>query len=96
MAPGDFGAFNHRLLIGNFGDGTLHAYNAVTGRHERMMLDDNGNPLSIDGLWGLSFGNNGKAGSAIELYFTAGPNDEQNGLFGKLVPASGEQRGSNE
>jgi len=96
MAPGDFGAFNHRLLIGNFGDGTIHAFNAVTGSHEGMMLDVNGIALSIDGLWGLSFGNNARAGSAIELYFTAGPNDEQNGLFGKLVPASGEQRGSNE
>jgi uncharacterized protein (TIGR03118 family) len=96
MSPGDFGVFSHRLLIGNFGDGTIQAYNAFTGKHEGMLLDANSQPLVIEGLWGLTFGNNAKAGSAIELYFTAGPNDEQDGLFGKLVPVAGDQRGSND
>jgi uncharacterized protein (TIGR03118 family) len=99
MTPGDFGVFSHRLLIGNFGDGWIHAYNPFTGKHEGYLRDGNGAPIAIDGLWGLSFGSgtaNGKSGSAIELYFTAGPNDENNGLFGKLVPVAAELRGSND
>jgi uncharacterized protein (TIGR03118 family) len=96
MSPGDFGAFPHSLLIGNFGDGWIHVYNAFTGKHEGYLQDQNGAPIAIDGLWGLAFGNNAKAGSAIELYFTAGPNDESGGLFGKLVPIATDQRGSND
>ena len=96
MAPGDFGVFNHRLLIGNFGDGWIHAYNAVTGKHEGYMIDANGHPIAIDGLWGLSFGSDSKAGLATTLYFTAGPQDESQGLFGTLVPVASDQRGNNE
>ena len=96
-APSDFGVFSHRLLIGNFGDGTVHAFNAVTGDFEGTLLDSNGAALAIDGLWALSFGSNSvAAGSAIELYFTAGPNDENDGLLGKIVPVAAEQRGNNE
>jgi uncharacterized protein (TIGR03118 family) len=95
-APSDFGVFSHRLLIGNFGDGTIHAFNAVTGDFEGTLLDSTGAALAVDGLWALSFGSNGTAGSAIELYFTAGPNDENDGLFGKILPAAAEQRGNNE
>ena len=94
-APSDFGVFSHRLLIGNFGDGTIHAFNAVTGDFEGTLLDASGATLTIDGLWALGFGN-GTAGLATELYFTAGPNDESNGLLGKLAPAAAEQRGNNE
>jgi len=96
MAPSDFGQFSHRLLIGQFGSGEIHAFNAVTGMWEAGMLDQNGAKLSIDGLWGLTFGNNARSGSAIELYFTAGPKDESQGILGKLVPVSSEQRGSAE
>jgi uncharacterized protein (TIGR03118 family) len=96
QAPSDFGVFSHRLLIGNFGDGTIHAFNAVTGRFEGTVLEASGAPLTIDGLWALGFGNNGAAGSAIEMYFTAGPNDENDGLFGKITPSAAEQRGNNE
>ena len=95
-ASSDFGAFSHRLLIGNFGDGKIHAFNAVSGDFEGTLRDSAGAALTIDGLWALSFGNNGTAGSAIELYFTAGPNDENDGLFGKIVPVAAEQRGNNE
>jgi len=45
-SAGDFGKFTHRLLIGNFGDGTIHAFNTFTGKHEGMMMDD-----STDSLW---------------------------------------------
>lgn len=96
QSPGDFGAFSHRMLIGMFGDGTVHSFFTANGAWETPMLDANGHLLSIDGLWGLTFGNNAGAGSAIELYFTAGPNHESDGLLGKLVPVSTEQRGSSE
>jgi uncharacterized protein (TIGR03118 family) len=95
-APSDFGTFSHRLLIGNFGDGTINAFNPISGEFEGKLLDANGAALWIDGLWALSFGSNGPSGSAIELYFTAGPNDEGDGLFGKIAPAAAEQRGNNE
>jgi uncharacterized protein (TIGR03118 family) len=97
MAPGDFGPFSHRLLIGNFGDGTINAFNAVSGKFEGTLLDANGANLSIDGLWALSFaGNSTKNGSATELYFTSGPNDEGDGVFGKLTATDTEQRGNTE
>lgn len=97
MAPSDFGPFSHRLLIGNFGDGTIQAFNLFTGRHEGAFLDTQGNPLMIDGLWALSFGGDaGHSGLATELFFTAGPNDESDGLFGKLTATPSEQRGNAE
>jgi uncharacterized protein (TIGR03118 family) len=90
LAPGDFGKFTHRMLIGNFGDGAIHAFNLVTGKHEGAMLDDlTGLPLVIDGLWGLSFGGDSvNDGMATTLYFTAGPNDEADGVLGTLTAAS--------
>jgi uncharacterized protein (TIGR03118 family) len=97
LAPSDFGVFSHRFLIGNFGDGTIHAFNAVTGRFEGTMLGDDNTKVEIPGLWAISFASgNPKSGAATDLYFTAGPNDENNGLFGKLSPAPNEQRGSTE
>lgn len=97
QAPGDFGAFSHRLIIANFGDGFLHAYNAVSGKHEGQLLDANGAPIWIDGLWAISFGGNStNNGMLNELYFTAGPNEENNGLLGKLAPVGTDQRGNSE
>ena len=97
QAPGDFGTFSHRLLIGNFGDGFIHAYNAVSGKHEGVLQDANGAPIWIDGLWALSFGGgNTNSGLANELFFTAGPFDETYGLLGKLAPVAADQRGNNE
>jgi uncharacterized protein (TIGR03118 family) len=89
-APGDFGKFTHRLLIGNFGDGTIHAFNLFSGRHEGAMLDDTtGATLSIGGLWALSFGGDAtNDGLATTLYFSAGANDENDGIFGTLSAAS--------
>jgi uncharacterized protein (TIGR03118 family) len=100
LAPGDFGKFSHRLLIGNFGDGTINAFNITSGRHEGTALADaTGQPLVIDGLWALGFGgvsatNNG---SPTTLFFTAGPNEEADGLFGTITAAStAEQPGNTE
>jgi uncharacterized protein (TIGR03118 family) len=97
MAPTDFGVFNHRLLIGNFGDGTILAFNIVTGRFEGRLLGTDNNPIVIDGLWGLAFGGDApNNGLAKELFFTAGPDDENAGLFGKITPVAAEQRGITE
>ena len=97
LAPGDFGPFSHRLLIGNFGDGWIHAFNLVSGKLEGTMLDPTGAPIAIDGLWGLSFGgDNANSGQATVLYFTAGANDENDGIFGTLTATSSEQRGNAE
>jgi uncharacterized protein (TIGR03118 family) len=97
LAPGDFGPFSHRLLIGNFGDGTINAFNALTGKLEGTLLNASGSALAIDGLWAISFGSDSpKDGIATELYFTAGPNDESNGILGKLAATPAEQRGNSE
>jgi uncharacterized protein (TIGR03118 family) len=98
LAPGDFGKFSHRLLIGNFGDGTIHAFNLFTGKHEGAMLDDTtGMTLTIDGLWGLSFGGDSvNNGMATTLFFTAGPNDEADGIYGSLTALAAEQPGNSQ
>jgi uncharacterized protein (TIGR03118 family) len=90
LAPADFGEFSHALLIGNFGSGTIAAYNQVTGEFIGNMLAPDGTTLSIDGLWALAFGNGGPSGPGNTLFFTAGPNGETDGLFGTLTPISGE------
>jgi uncharacterized protein (TIGR03118 family) len=96
-APSDFGVFSHRLLIGNFGDGRIRAFNAVSGKFEGTLLNPDGTQIWIDGLWALSFGGDGaKNGLATELFFTAGPNDENDGLFGKITAVATEQRGNSE
>jgi uncharacterized protein (TIGR03118 family) len=85
LAPASFGAFGNALLVGNFGDGHINAYNASTGALMGALTDANGQAVSIDGLWGITFGNGGSAGGANQLYFTAGPQAEAHGLFGVLV-----------
>ena len=84
IAPAGFGDVGGDLLVGNFGDGSIHAYNPSTGTFVETLTDANGNPLVIDGLWGLDFGNGGNAGPKSTLYFTAGPDGESHGLFGEL------------
>ena len=95
-APSDFGVFSHRLLVGNLGDGTIHAFNLLTGRLEGTLEDATNKPISVDGLWALGFGNNGTAGSSTTLFFTSGPNEYGDGVLGTLTPAAAEQRGNNE
>ncbi len=86
QAPSSFGAFSGDLLVGNFGDGWINAFDPTTGNYIGAMTDAMGNPIAIDGLWALSFGNGGNGGDKNKLYFTAGPNGENNGLFGNLQP----------
>jgi uncharacterized protein (TIGR03118 family) len=84
LAPSDFGDFSNDLLVGNFGDGTINAFDLNTFAFEGQLLGNDGNPLSIDGLWALAFGNGASAGPKNHLFFTAGLNGENDGLFGEL------------
>jgi uncharacterized protein (TIGR03118 family) len=84
IAPAGFPMFAGDLLVGNFGDGTIHAFDPLTGTPFGALQGPSGD-LSIDGLWGLRFGNGGPGGTPGTLYFTAGPDSESNGLFGSLV-----------
>jgi uncharacterized protein (TIGR03118 family) len=84
IAPRRFGQFTGALLVGNFGDGRIHAYNRFNGRSLGALRDDAGNAIEIDGLWGLQFGN-GVTGDHNTLLFSAGPNEEANGLFGSIT-----------
>jgi uncharacterized protein (TIGR03118 family) len=83
LAPKNFGPFSGDLLVGNFGDGTINAFDPLTDAFEGQ-LKKTGGVLSIDGLWGLGFGNGGSAGPFNALYFAAGINDEGDGLFGRI------------
>ena len=88
LAPAGFGPFSGDLLIGNFGDGEINAFaKQADGSWERAgaLRDSSGRTISIDGLWGIGFGNNGAAGPSTTLYFAAGPDDEANGLFGSIT-----------
>lgn len=84
IAPSSFGALAGTLLVGNFGDGRISAYDLGSDSFVGQLDGTDGNPLAIDGLWGLSLGNDGGAGSSQDLYFSAGPGDESHGLFGVL------------
>jgi uncharacterized protein (TIGR03118 family) len=84
IAPSSFGALAGKLLIGNFGDGTIHAFDPTTHQLLGAVTGKDGKPIAIDGLWALMPGNGGAAGSDQSIFFTAGPNDEKNGLFGVL------------
>jgi uncharacterized protein (TIGR03118 family) len=85
VAPSGFGDFSGALLVGNFGDGRINAYDPATGVFRGTLSESPGHPLEIDGLWGLAFGNGVTAGDATTLYYAAGPEDERHGLFGKIT-----------
>ena len=93
LAPADFGKFSGNLLVGNFGDGSINAFDlnrfrgtgALQQRGQLHAAD--GRPIAIDGLWAIAFGNGASAGAQNVLFFTAGPFGEQHGLFGTLVVA---------
>jgi uncharacterized protein (TIGR03118 family) len=87
MAPAEFGPFAGDLLIGNFGNGRINAFDpSATGKlaFEGRLRDANGDAIAIDGLWAIAFGNGGNAGPTDTLFFTAGPDDESHGLFGMI------------
>ncbi len=85
IAPTSFGSFAGDLLVGNFGDGTISAFDPLAGTFFGQLLDIANTPLKIDGLWGLITGNDGGAGSSQRIFFSAGPSDESQGLFGVIA-----------
>ena len=85
LAPANFGGLSGALLVGNFGDGRINAFNITTGSARGHMFRPDGSNLMIDGLWGLAFGNGAAAGPTNTLLFTAGPDHESHGLYGRLV-----------
>lgn len=85
LASSDFGIYSHDVLVGQFGSGEILAFNAVTGKFEGKLNGTDGNPIHIDGIWGIAFGNDASAGPATTLYFASGPDHESNGLFGSLT-----------
>jgi uncharacterized protein (TIGR03118 family) len=86
LAPASFGALGGNILIGNFGNGHINAYNPTTGEFIDKLRTPHGQAVVIEGLWTIMFGNGGRGGDPGTLYFTAGPNDEEDGLFGSLAP----------
>jgi uncharacterized protein (TIGR03118 family) len=90
-APGGFGAFANDLLVGNFGDGEIHAFDPISGAFLGTLSASNGNPIEIPGLWDITFGNGGAGVDPNAIYFTAGLPEadmpdvlEKAGLFGTL------------
>lgn len=84
IAPADFGPLSGSLLVANFGDGTIAAYDLATAQFSDFVRDKGGNVIVIDGLWGITFGNGVSLGDSNALYFSAGPNSEKDGLFGSI------------
>jgi uncharacterized protein (TIGR03118 family) len=89
LAPSSFGRFAGDLLVGNFGDGQINAYEELPNghfAHRGELRSADGGSISIDGLWALQFGKAGNNGPAGTLFFTAGPDEETHGLFGSITP----------
>jgi len=84
VAPSSFGPIAGDILIGNFGNGHINVFDPTTGRFIDKLRDPDEKAIVIDGLWALRVGNGGNGGSPTAVYFTAGPNGEQDGLFGRL------------
>jgi uncharacterized protein (TIGR03118 family) len=93
IAPANFGQFSNDVLIGNFGDSHVNAFDPTTGAFLGQLTDTNGNPLVLNGgfketdtkgLWGIGFGNGADGAGTNSLFFATGINEENDGLFGKV------------
>ena len=89
IAPTSFGAFAGALLVGNFGDGWINAFDPTTGAYKGPLTDSTGAPIAIQDLWGLLIGNNSAGSSSSTVYFTAGLQGQAHGLFGAIAPIAG-------
>jgi uncharacterized protein (TIGR03118 family) len=85
----DFGEFSNAILVGNFRSGWIAAFNGFTHKFLGFVRNSDNSLMAIDGLWSLTFGNDGLAGQANTLYFSAGINKESDGLFGTITPVNG-------
>jgi len=89
IAPPTFGAFANDLLVANFGDNNIVAFDPNTGEYIDCLRGSDGKPLPVEGVWALTFGNGVSLGDAKALYYSAGPNKEFDGVFGRINVASG-------
>ncbi|MFP3554389.1 TIGR03118 family protein [Paraburkholderia sp. SIMBA_049] len=96
QAPSNFGTFSGAILIGNFGDGTINAFDSSSGKSMGPLKSSNGSTIVEPGLWGIAFGNNLSNQPSNTLFFAAGPNDEADGVYGRidLNPASSSGTGT--
>ncbi len=86
LAPASFGQFAGDLLVGNFGDGKIHAFDPATGQFAGELQNPSGNAIAIDGLWALKVGNGFMGADPNKVFFSSGPDGETHGLFGSLAP----------
>jgi uncharacterized protein (TIGR03118 family) len=84
LAPSNFGPFSNAVLIGNFGDGMIHAFDQSSGVFMGTLNTANGAAFVQPGLWGIAFGNGLDNQPTNTLFFAAGPNDEANGVYGRV------------
>jgi hypothetical protein len=91
LAPSDFGPLSGALLVGNFGDGRINAFDPTTGNPLGTLNDQTNTPFAVQGLWALQFGNGQNNQPTNSLFFTAGVDDEAHGLYGSIsgVPEPG-------
>lgn len=88
MAPANFGPFSNDLLVGNLFDGRINAFDPNTGAFLGQLRNQQGQAISIDGLWGLAFGaGSPQNGKTNDLFFTAGPVFYSRGLLGVISPS---------
>jgi uncharacterized protein (TIGR03118 family) len=92
LAPAGFGAFSNALLVGNFGDGRINAFDPKTGQFLGQISDAAGRPITNVGIWGMTFGNGAGGTRTNTLYFAAGINGENDGLFGSISLANPHDR----
>jgi len=85
LAPASFGKFGGALLVGNLGDGTINAFGPLTGRFLGTLRDRDNRRLRLDGLWGMQFGNGILNQKTNQLFYAAGPNDEEDGVYGVIT-----------
>lgn len=86
FAPSDFGKLSNSLLVSNFGDGTISAFDVATKTYKDVLKGQDNKPLVIDKVWEILFGNGESLGDSNALYFAAGPEDEADGVFGVIRP----------
>jgi uncharacterized protein (TIGR03118 family) len=84
LAPSDFGTLSGALLVGNFGDGRINGFDPSTGAYVGTVTDASGVPFAVPGLWGIAFGNDAGNQPHNTLFYAAGPNDEANGVYGRI------------
>ena len=85
IAPANFGDFSNSLLVANFGDGKINAFNPATGAFMGTLNRAANTPIVIEGLWGIAFGNGVQAQPTNVLFYTAGPGDETHGQYGRIT-----------